>query len=240
MLVGQRTAGAVASSELLPLPDGGGLQVAVAAATAAESGAELDGVGITPDVFTSQSRSLADYRSGRDPQLDAAVAALANAPAPPAVNVTPPRAERGRRSTRCSVRRLPPSSDVPTERSADQTTNRWQRLDYLHPNELIDQNGGAPDPVALQQTMRARGYQGVGRMRPTASTPGDLPASRSTSTCTLQPTARTARSATNDIPCLLQPMDVPVQAGDETRRLQGRVAGHRLEPGRRGAAAGWC
>ena len=50
ILVGQKTAGAVASSELLPLPGGGGLQIAVAAATAAESGAALDGVGVVPDV----------------------------------------------------------------------------------------------------------------------------------------------------------------------------------------------
>ena len=64
VLVGQRTAGAVASSELLPLPGGGALQIAVAAADAGESTAQLDGVGITPDVATSLPRTLADYRSG--------------------------------------------------------------------------------------------------------------------------------------------------------------------------------
>ena len=47
----------------------------IAAAIAAESGAELNGVGVMPDVSTPQSRTLAEYRSGHDPQLAAAVAA---------------------------------------------------------------------------------------------------------------------------------------------------------------------
>src|SRR5581483_1924307 len=63
VLVGQKTAGAVASSELIPLPGGAGLQVAVAAATAPGSNTPLDGVGVTPDVPTSHGRTLEAYRT---------------------------------------------------------------------------------------------------------------------------------------------------------------------------------
>ena len=114
VLVGQRTAGALASSELIPLPGGGGLQIAVAAAGAADSVAQIDGVGISPDVTTSAARTLADYRSGHDPQIDVAVTALANAPPPPQSPLP-----RHRPSVRpswiaCSKRPCPASGEMPT------------------------------------------------------------------------------------------------------------------------------
>lgn len=218
ILVGQRTAGAVASSELLPLPGGGGLQIAVAAATAAESGVDLDGVGVTPDVVASDSRTLADYRSGQDPQLAVAVAALGNAPAPPSTvsgitSVSSAELDRLLESV------LPGSADVPTNDRL-KATNRWQRLDYIHPNELIDQNGGAPDPIALQQTLRERGYQGT-VMASYGGFPGDLPTV--SVNADLYATADGAHSAvsTDDLPALLQPIDSPVQSGDETLAYRG-------------------
>jgi C-terminal peptidase prc len=218
ILVGQRTAGAVASSELLPLPGGGGLQIAVAAATAAESGADLDGVGVTPDVLIGQTRTLADYRSGHDPQLEAAVAALANAPRPPGVAIQPPPVSSGELD-RLLEGVLPANGEVSTNERL-MVSNRWQRLDFIHPNELIDQNGGAPDPIALQQTIRSRGY--VGSVLATyGSSPGDLPSV--TVNADLYATAEGAHSAasTNDLTQLLQPIDSPVQTGDETAAYRG-------------------
>jgi carboxyl-terminal processing protease len=218
VLVGQRTAGAVASSELLPLPDGGGLQIAVAAATAAESGVELDGVGVTPDVLATDSRTLTDYRTGQDPQLAAAIAALANAPAPPTVvagttGVSPADLDRLLESV------LPASTDVPSNDRLT-ATNRWQRLDYIHPNELIDQNGGAPDPIALQRTLRERGYQGS-VMASYGSSPGNLPTV--SVNADLYANADGAHSAvsTDDLPALLVPIDSPVQSGEETLAYRG-------------------
>lgn len=218
LLVGQRTAGAVASSELLPLPDGGGLQIAVAAVTSAESGAELDEVGIMPDVFSGQSRSLSDYRAGRDPVVEAAIAALATAPAPPSV-APAPLPFTGSQIAALLETVLPPSSDLPRN-DRFQTTNRWQRLDYLHPNELIDQNGGSPDPLGLQQAMRARGYQGS-VMATYGSAPGNLPSV--TVNADLYGSADGAHTAvsTNDLPFLLQPIDSPVAPGDEAVTYRG-------------------
>ena len=217
ILVGQKTAGAVASSELLPLPGGGGIQIAVAAATA-QSGAELDGVGVTPDVTTPQSRTLADYRSGRDPQLDAAVAALAKAPTPPSSTpVVPPMSPA--ELDRLLEAALPVSGEMSTN-DRFKETNRWQRLDYIHPNELIDQNGGAPDPIALQQAMRARGYVGS-VFASYGTTPGDLPTV--SVNADLYATADGAHTAasTNDLPALQVPIDSPAQAGDEIVAYRG-------------------
>src|SRR5205807_6876950 len=118
-----------------------------------------DGVGVTPAVATAPPRTLDDYRTGRDPQLDAAVSALTSAASPPPVTVTPaPISSDDLDQLLAGV--LPAGPELPTN-DRFTVTNRWQRLDYTHPNELIDQNGGAPDPVALQQTLRSRGYQGT-------------------------------------------------------------------------------
>jgi hypothetical protein len=218
LLVGQRTAGAVASSELLPLPGGGGLQVAVAAAATADTNQTLDGVGITPDVATAQARTLEDYRSGHDPQIDAAISALASAPVPPVVSASPPPISTGDLDQLLSGA-LPGSQEVPTNDRL-KTTQRWQRLDYTHPNELIDQNGGAPDPLALQQTIQSRGYEGS-VMASYGSTPGDLPTVGVN--VDLYATAEGAHAATvtNDLPQIQVPIDSPTQMGDETVAYRG-------------------
>ena len=229
VLVGQRTAGAVASSELLPLPGGGALQIAVAAADAAESTAQLDGVGIGPDVATSLPRTLADYRSSHDPQIDVAVSALANAPAPPPV----PSVSLAISSAdldRLLEAALPAAGDLPTNDRLS-ASNRWQRMDFTHPNELIDQNGGAPDPVALQQTLRARGYQGS-VFATYGGKPADLPAV--SVDVDLYATADGAHAAvsTNDLPALQQSIDAPVKDRRRDGRLPRRLAGDRLDADR--------
>jgi carboxyl-terminal processing protease len=218
VLVGQKTAGAVASSELLPLPGGGGIQIAVAAAIAAESGLELDGVGVTPDVTTPQSRTLADYRSGHDAQLEAAVAALANAPTPPLAAAAMP-AISPAELDRLLEAALPVSGEMSTN-DRFTTSNRWQRLDYIHPNELIDQNGGAPDPIALQQALRARGYEGS-VFASYGSTPGDLPTVSVNADLYATTDGAHAAASTNDLPALQVPIDAPAQAGEETVAYRG-------------------
>jgi hypothetical protein len=218
VLVGQRTAGAVASSELLPLPGGGGLQIAVAAATGAESGADIDGVGVTPDVVVGQTRTVADYRSGHDPQLESAIAALANAPPPPVVAAQSPAVNPGELD-RLLEAVLPANGEVSTNDRL-QVANRWQRLDFIHPNELIDQNGGAPDPIALQQTIRGRGYEGS-VLATYGSSPGDLPSVTVNADLYATPDGAHSAASTNDLTQLLQVMDSPVQTGDETVAYRG-------------------
>jgi C-terminal peptidase prc len=218
VLVGQKTAGAVASSELLPLPSGSGLQVAVAAATAPDSDTPLDGVGVTPDIVTAQSRTLDDYRTGRDPQLDAAVAALTSAPPPPVATAQSPALSPADLDQLLGGA-LPDGSEIPTNDRLT-ATGRWQRLDYLHPNELIDQNGGAQDPVGLQQTMRARGYQGT-VMATYGATPGNLPAVSVNVDVYATADGAHAAASTNDLPQLQSSMDPTALLGDETAGYRG-------------------
>lgn len=72
-VVGRRSAGAVIGSRGLNLPDGGELNVSTLAILTARR-TLLEKVGVMPDVPTEPS--LADLRAGRDPTLDAAIAAL--------------------------------------------------------------------------------------------------------------------------------------------------------------------
>jgi carboxyl-terminal processing protease len=218
VLVGQRTAGAVAASELLPLPGGGGLQIAVAAAKAPDSGEDLDGMGVAPDIVVADNRTLVDYRSGRDPQLEAAVQALAQAPPPPQMmSSTPPVSSA--ELDRLLESTLPTAESMPTNDRL-KVANRWQRLDFLHPNELVDQNGGSPDPVALQSALRERGYQGS-VLASYGAAPGDLP--QVSVTIDLYDTAEGAHTSasTNDVKQLLVGIDAPVQAGEETTAYRG-------------------
>jgi hypothetical protein len=114
---------------------------------------------------------------------------------------------------------LPTSTDIPTNDRL-RTANRWQRLDFIHPNQLMDQNGGAPDPIALQQTMRARGYQGS-VLASYGAAPGDLP--QVSVDADLYATAEGAHAAvsTNDLPSLQLPISPPATAGEETVAYRG-------------------
>jgi hypothetical protein len=99
----------------------------------------------------------------------------------------------------------------------------------------MDQNGGAADPIALQQAMRARGYEGS-VVATYGSTPGDLPAV--TVNVDLYASVAGAREAatTNDLPQLQQPIDAPVSVGDDTVAYRGTwlASGSTVETWRRG------
>jgi carboxyl-terminal processing protease len=218
ILVGQKTAGALASSELLPLPNGGALQVAVAAASTPDAHTDIDGVGINVDITASDSRSVDDYRSGRDPQLDAAIGALSSAGPPPPQQTT----STGTSSDELDALLqsvLPADGSLPTNDRLTRST-RWQRMDLTHPNELIDQNGGAPDPLALQRNLRARGYQGS-VLATYGNAAGDLPSVTVQADLYAGPDGAHASASTDDIPDLLSPADPPAHLGDETVAYHG-------------------
>lgn len=74
-LIGRRTAGAVIVSRFFGLPGGGRLQIPVQDYVSVD-GERLEGRGIEPDI-TVPPAALADWRAGRDPELQAALAELA-------------------------------------------------------------------------------------------------------------------------------------------------------------------
>ncbi len=84
VVVGAPTAGAVLISQETGLPDGGRLSLS-RADFVTSGGVRLEKRGVTPDV--AAPLTLEDRRAGRDPGLDAALAALAGGPAEPAMAV---------------------------------------------------------------------------------------------------------------------------------------------------------
>jgi carboxyl-terminal processing protease len=80
-LLGVTSAGAVAASVVLPLANGGALQLSIEQVYSG-GGALLDRVGVHPD--QEVELDLEALRAGHDNQLDAAVSYLGTAPAPPA------------------------------------------------------------------------------------------------------------------------------------------------------------
>lgn len=80
VVVGAPTAGAVLISQETPLPDGGRLSLS-RADFVTQGGVRLEKRGVTPDVDAPLTPE--DRRAGRDPGLDAALAALAGTPPTP-------------------------------------------------------------------------------------------------------------------------------------------------------------
>ncbi|HLI28535.1 MAG TPA: S41 family peptidase [Chloroflexota bacterium] len=79
-LIGQTTMGSVAASQVLPLADGSALQLSIMQIYSGQ-GAPLNRVGVQPDEVVELR--LEDLQSGRDPQLDRALAYLRGLPARP-------------------------------------------------------------------------------------------------------------------------------------------------------------
>jgi carboxyl-terminal processing protease len=73
-VVGRRSAGAVIVSRFYRLPGGGRLQVPIQDYVGVD-GQRLEGRGVTPDVVVP-APTFADWRAGRDPELEAALAEL--------------------------------------------------------------------------------------------------------------------------------------------------------------------
>ena len=84
VVVGAPTAGAVLISQETRLPDGGRLSLS-RADFVTSGGVRLEKRGVTPDL--SAPLTLEDRRAGRDPGLEAAVAALAGTQADAAMAV---------------------------------------------------------------------------------------------------------------------------------------------------------
>jgi carboxyl-terminal processing protease len=73
-LIGTKTDGCIGETLVDDIGDGSGLAVTFETVLGPVTGAELNGVGVTPDQVVE--RTAADIVTGRDPQLDAAVADL--------------------------------------------------------------------------------------------------------------------------------------------------------------------
>jgi hypothetical protein len=170
------------------------------------------------DVQAADTRTAADYAAGRDPQLAAAVTALASAPQPPAYDSTPTDLSPPALETQYGML-LPIASQIPTN---DRLTRviATNRLDLTHPNEWIDANGGARDPLALQAMIRARGYRGS-VIQVYAAGPELQPAAQVSIDVYATPSGATQAIESNDFPDTQVAIASPVQLGDESVAYQG-------------------
>jgi carboxyl-terminal processing protease len=226
ILVGRRTAGALASSQILPLPDGAGIQVAVAEVATARSGFRIDGAGFPVDVDVG-----GDARPGRDPQLDAAIAAVEQAPPPPAFQSTAGGASPNRLEAALAPS-MPLSTQIPRNDRLTTVEVTGSRV-LTHPNQIID--AGARDPFALQETLRRRGWLGAYEQD---YAPEVFGAPEVDVTAELYSTAAGAADAiaTNDAPELLESIPNLIELGDGTATYRGiwRASGEILLSWRRG------
>jgi len=169
LLVGQRTGGALGNAAIWPIGDGAGMEISFADVHSGKNDAVIDRVGVPVDV-SAPDRTVSDLAAGRDPQLDAAIAALKQRDAAPvqaaAAGLTPlDRADvQGR-----LLRYLPPASALAAALPGQtdvQDTGGYTLLSYNDYNNwatatvTTSGSGGGRDGVATREAARQRGWQG--------------------------------------------------------------------------------
>lgn len=218
VIVGTRTAGVLATALIQPLPQGAGMSVAVAEVFTGLNRFKIDVVGFPVDVEVPPATE-ADQRAGRDPQLEAAVQALASAPTPPAFrSLAGPLAPDAVR--RALDRFMPEAGSIPT---TDRLTSvqRLSERQFTYAGQWVNYVGPPRDPLALRDTIKERGWiasqvqeYGAALLKPPGvSVIADLYA-----------TEDGARQAvtTNDVPDLQLAAEPSVRLGSDTRAYRGQ------------------
>lgn len=216
LIAGERTLGALTSSGFLELPAGAGLQLALADVFTARNRAHIDGSGVAVDVSLPDTRSGADFRAGRDPQLDGAVKSLPLAPAPPAA-VPAAAGLPNDRVRNLLAGYMPDAAQIP---SSGRLTGvqRLAATDTNHANEVV--GFGTPDPQALLHTLQDRGWLGT-HAQGYGVSKVQQPGISVSATLYATPAGAAAAAAANDEPEVQQPMAAPVQLGDGTAAYSG-------------------
>jgi carboxyl-terminal processing protease len=213
VVVGERSAGALAGALLFPLPDGAGLQVAIEQVRTGRRNAVVDEVGITPDVEVADNRTAADYAAGRDPQLEAAITAARARPVP-AAPVFPFTGQLTEAALRALIAPLLPAAEEAPPTSQFATSKVLGELALNYPNQFPNNLGPVQDAAQLARTTQARGWQGSftrfygqvpGLNGPYLSVSVDVYASQSGAYQALN---------TNDAPEVQRSAPVPAQFGD--------------------------
>lgn len=217
VLVGSRTAGALGTTEILPLPDGAAAAVTVSTVVSGRYGTPIDNAGVPVDV-EARRPSLSDLAAGRDPGIDAAEAALAGEqPFTPAANTDATLSQQDVRAAlgpyEVSAAEVPPAPEIHTEHFfGDYVINRY--------NEWNNLEGPGRDAFATRDLARQRGWQGA-----TLQFFGEQPLGPQIGVVAdLYATADGAAAAMNghDFPDLLVPTTPPLQLGDQTVAYRGQ------------------
>ena len=228
VVVGERSAGALAGSVVFPLPEEAGMQVAVEEARTGRRQAAVDEVGIPPDVEVADTRTPSDYAAGRDPQLEAAITAAASSAVPSGPrggDVGDPAAQRdegvgpftGQLSEAALRGLLTPYLPAPEEAPPTPLIRAPRLLGELaltDPTQFVNALGPVRDGLELARTVQGRGWQGsysrfYGEVPalngPFLGVTIDLYASQAGADAALN---------SNDAPQLLRVVAPPLQLGD--------------------------
>ena len=216
LLIGTRTAGALATNETFPLPNGGALAVTVANVTTGKLATVVNEVGIDPDVRESQLATAAELAAGTDPQITAAEQALQGATVPDQTAVPSPETlSKDDLKSMLSGYGIS-ASDVPAMPFIP--TPKFIGDIYLtHVNQIAS---GASDPITLRQTDIQRGWEGE-----YSQAFGQVPEGPGISVSfDVFNTDEGAYeyAVTNDIPDQLVGVDPPVQLGDGSVAYRGQ------------------
>lgn len=156
LLVGKQTRGALATSEVLRLPGDAALQIAMAEVVSGRAGARIDAQGVPVDIDVDDTPADGDPGDDRDPQLDAAVAALASAPPPPAFQATPTRLPQP--ALHSLIGGYAPNPIKLDVEGGPVSLQRVLVVDQSHPNQVV--GSGTRDPLGVQRALRERGWLG--------------------------------------------------------------------------------
>lgn len=212
-LFGQPTAGSVNGAEEFPLPGGAALEYTILQALSGKDLKPLDRVGVQPDQFVAIGAD-----AGKDAQADAAEAWLessAASTAAPAAAPTP--AANGLSLAQISADLRPYGAklaDIPSSSSlrllGEQT--------FDTPNEYAQY---APQALQLEQTVRARGWQGEFNQYFGNADPFTY---QVTIDAYKDPAGAQQALQTNDLPQQYQNTALPAQIGDQTVAQKGIVS----------------
>lgn len=157
VLLGSKTAGSLAATRVVPISQTAALQIGLAQVATATGNVRIDGNGVAADIDAPDTRTTDDVRAGRDTQVDAAVKAVAQAPAPPAAQAS------GTPATITAVHQLlagyvPAMTGLTLSDRAMASLEPLDAADLISPSELA--TGDVTDPAAMVTTLRARGWLG--------------------------------------------------------------------------------
>jgi carboxyl-terminal processing protease len=220
LIVGTTTAGALATARMIPLDDFAMMEVGMASITTATGNYVVDRQGVTPDIQADDTRTADDYRAGRDPQLDAAVKAIAQAPTPPPYQPPATPLVSAQAVHNLLAGYAPQLASITGDDGAPVGLIDGGAYDTANPSELAYY--GAPDPRALLAALRSRGWLG-------RHIQSYYLANSTTLIGTLEvdfdlystPDGASAALHNNDTPTLLQAGNPPAQLGDESAAYTG-------------------
>src|SRR5579875_37312 len=219
LLVGEKSAGSLAATRVIPISENGALQIGLARATLAIGDRAIDGVGLTPDLAAPDTRTGDDVRAGRDPALDAAAQATTRAPAPPAPATTASPA------TIVAVHRLlagyvPALTGLLMPDGVAALLEPLDAADIASPSELA--TAGLADPAALVAALRARGWLGRHAQTFNVIVDGIQPELVVTIDAYATPEGAAAALRENPFPAVQQLVTPPVTLGEATVAYSGR------------------